>query len=878
MNFSRKGTEQKQKYIKSKKRKMAAKASFLCFKTFLVCILLFCLVGAFGAYGMVKGIIDNAPDIDSIDVAPNGFITTLYDSSGKEMQTLVGSDANRIYVTGDEIPDVVKNAFIAIEDERFYSHNGIDIHGIFRAAFSGLSSGDFDQGASTITQQLIKNQVFEGGNEVSFGEKVERKIQEQYLAIHLEQKLSKAQILEYYLNTINLGQNTLGVQSASHRYFNKDVQDLTLSEAAVIASITKNPTNYNPIKNPAENKKRRALVLDKMKELDMISETEYEEALADDVYARIQEVNDDLASDKETINSYFVDSVIDQVMEDLQTELGYSSTQAYNMIYRGGLSIYTTQNTKMQKICDSVINNPSYYPANSQYELTWRLTTVDKKGEKHNYNELMLQSYIKKQESSFDLYFTSKDDAKTYIKQYKKRVIPKGETIEAETVSYTIEPQVSFVLMNQSNGKVLAIVGGRGKKTASRTLNRATDSKRQPGSTFKVISTYLPALDSKGMTLATVHDDAPYNYPGTNTPVRNWSGSRYNGLTSMRQAIYNSMNIVTVKTLSEVTPQTAYAYLESLGFTTIVDSRTDENGKVYTDIGLPMGLGGLTDGVYNLELTAAYAAIANNGVYTEPRFYTKIVDHDGNILLKKKANSTQVMKDSTAFLLTDAMQDVVNKGTGRLVHFQNSSMPVAGKTGTTSNDYDIWFEGFTPYYTAGIWAGYDNNRKQSSTSYHKIIWRTIMEQINSGKEVKAFKMPSSITKELICTKSGKLAVSGVCPDTKYEYFASGTVPSEKCDAHVKVKVCKKSGKCASVYCPKEDVVTKVYLIKETDGKDVTADAPYILPEGFMDDVCDKHNASSSDSDKEDSDSPKNKDVLLPSVLDGSEEEKKGKEE
>lgn len=847
MNFSKKGTVDKQRLIKSVPRKYAAKAGIIFFRTFIVSLLVIAIVGSVSALGLLKGLIDNAPSIDAIDVAPSGFSTTLYDAKGNEIQKLVGSDANRIYVDLDRIPKVVEDAFIAIEDERFWEHDGIDVKGIFRAFFNGLARGDFDQGASTLTQQLLKNQIFSGGNEATFIARFERKIQEQYLAIQLEDQLSKEQILEYYLNTINLGQNTLGVQSASNRYFNKDVSELTLSEATVIAGITQNPTALNPISHPKENADKRLIILNYMKKQGYITDEQYEEAVADDVYSRIQLVNDEMYS-ASSVNSYFVDETINQVIKDLQNKLGYTETQATNLLYRGGLQIYTTQVTSMQKIVDQTLADDSLFPNNSEWALSYRLSVMSEDGEEHHYSELSLKDYFinEKHNKSFDIYFKSKKDAKKYIDEYKTYLVKDTDTIIGEATSFVIQPQVSFVLMNQYNGKVLAIAGGRGEKSGSRTLNRASSSARQPGSTFKILSTYLPALDTAGMTLATVQDDTEFYYPGSTKKVSNWDRSGYKGLTTLRQAIYNSMNVVTVKTLNDITPKVGYDYLIKLGFTTLVDNFTDNNGKVFSDIQLPTALGGLTRGVTNLELTAAFASIANSGIYTKPIFYTKIIDHSGNVLIDNTPDTKQVMKESTAWLLTNAMEDVVRIGTGTKVRFQNSTMPVSGKTGTTSNDLDLWFVGYTPYYTAGIWGGYDNNKDQSDTSYHKVIWRTIMEKIHekSKKEVKEFEKPNNIVSKKICTKCGKLAVEGLCDKAqggstvRIEYFEKGTEPTEPCDVHVKYRVCKVSGKLAGEFCPEDQVEERVYLIKKETGP--TQDTKNILPKNLENSNCNVH--------------------------------------
>jgi len=848
MNFNKKSVEEKKQRILSPTVRILSRIGVWSYRIAILCVLACIVIGTSAGFGVIKGLIDTAPSIDSIDVIPSGYPTTIYNSNKKSVQTLVGKDANRIYVKIDEIPVVVQNAFIAIEDSRFRSHSGIDIEGIFRAVIQGLLSEDFDQGASTITQQLLKNQVFNGGQETTFIGKVQRKIQEQYLAIQLETKLSKDEILEYYLNTINLGQNTLGVQAASERYFNKKVKDLTISEASVLAGITQNPSAYNPITNPEYNNQKREIVLRYMKEQGYITDEEYNTALEDDVYSRIQLVNEEQygGTNKSAVNSYFVDALIEQVLKDLKEKLGYTESQAYNALYRGGLKIYSTQNTKIQKICDKVLAEESLYPTNSEWQLSYQLSIMDNKGKEHHYNEQTLKSYFVKSNPSFDIYFKSKKEATPYIEQYREYLLKESYTITGEVINFIVQPQISFVLMDQHTGKVQAMVGGRGEKTGNRTLNRATGSLRQPGSTFKILSTYLPAFDTAGMTLATVEDDAAYNYPGTKRPISNWSGNSYQGLTPLRKAIYNSMNIITVKTLEKVTPKTGYDYLINLGFTSLVDRMTTESGQTFTDIQLPTALGGLTKGVSNLELTSGFASIANNGIYTEPTLYTKILDKDGNVLLEKNPASRQVMKDSTAYLLTSAMEDVVNIGTGRLAKFSSISMPVAGKTGTTSNDIDLWFVGYTPYYTAGIWGGYDLNKDQANTVYHKIIWNEVMEQIHKELSLKhtEFQIPSSVTTAKVCTKCGKLAVDGLC-DKAYggscmstEYFSKGTVPTETCDCHIKCNICKASGLLSNERCPLNEVASKVYLLKEETSK--TADSNLILPENLTNSVCNVH--------------------------------------
>ena len=806
MNFSRRNTVERARKLKSPATHRLNKCKVMALRVVLISLVVIAAVALSGVSGIVNGLMETAPSIDTINVIPDGYATTILNSKGKTIQTLVGKEANRQYATLDTIPKHLQNAFVAIEDERFWVHDGIDLQGIFRATFSGLSNGgEFHQGASTLTQQLLKNQVFNGGEESTFAQKLERKVQEQYLAIQLENRLTKEQILEYYLNTINLGQNTLGVQAAAKRYFDKDVSELTISESAVLAGITQNPAGYNPITHPKRNAKKRTTILSYMKDQGYITSDECEKAINDKVYARIKAVNKETTA-TQTTTSYFTDALIDQVISDMKNELGYTETQAYNALYRGGLTIYTTQDASIQKVCDKVINNPSYYPAGSTYQLSYQLTVTDSEGVAHNYNAGTMENWFaKKKKKKIPLYYTDKKKANQYIKVYKKAMSKgAGCQVEGEKIDFIIQPQVSFVVMDQTSGQVKAICGGRGEKTASRTLNRASTSLRQPGSTYKILSTYLPALDTSGMTLATQQKDEPYYYPGTKRLVKNWYRG-YRGTVTIRKAIADSMNVIAVKTLEQVTPKVAYDYLLNLGFTSLVESYTDASGKIYSDISLPMALGGLTKGVSNLELTTAFASVANGGVYNKATFYTKIVDHDGNVLLDKTpvvtktqnkkgeditvvttSSSKQVMKDSTAFLLTSAMQDVVNSGTGTAVKLRGINVPVAGKTGTSTGNKDLWFVGYTPYLTAGIWGGYDASEKQSNTTYHKAIWKAIMEKLSKKhKDEKAkFTMPSSVVSVRICTVCGKpLAENHYSSRSKKEYFAKGTVPEETCSIH-----------------------------------------------------------------------------------------------
>ena len=834
MNYGRKSTAKKEKELLSKGTMIRKKFTVIFAKTLLVCLIAFTVVGGCAGYGVYKGIVDSAPDIHDIDATPTGYLSTVLDNQGNETATLVASGSNRVYVTIDEIPLDLQHAFVAIEDARFYEHNGIDITGIVRAGITGITSGRFSQGASTITQQLLKNNVFtDWTSESSFADKMERKIQEQYLAIQLEKVEDKDWILENYLNTINLGQNTLGVQAASQRYFNKDVSELTLSECAVIAGITQNPSRYNPVSNPDANAERRTKVLNNMLDQGYIDQADYDTAMADNVYDRIQIVDSETASDN--INSYFVDALTEQVIDDLMEVKGYTETQAYKALYEGGLTIYSTQDPSIQQICDEEVNNADNYGSETKYSCSYRLTIQKADGTYQNYSEQTMLSYYQSKNSKYNIDFDSKEAVDAAIEQYKADIMEDDDTIvpNGESITYTMQPQASMTVIDQSTGEVKAIVGGRGDKTANKTLNRATDTKRQPGSTFKILSAYAPALDIGGMTLASVQDDAPYTYSNAaHTPVNNYDKS-YRGFTTIREGITYSINIVAVKTLTDIGVDIGYEYLQNFGFSTLCDSDRTQ----------ALALGGITNGVTNLELTAAYATIANGGTYTKPRFYTKILDHDGNVLIDNTPQTHTVLKETTAWLLTNAMEDVLTNGTGRPAHF--NGMPQAGKSGTTSSDRDALFAGYTPYYTCVVWGGYDDNAELSYTTYPKTLWKSVMGRIHENLDYKDFNKPDGITTATVCKKSGKLAVAGLCDSdprgsmVESEYFASGTVPKDYCDHHVRVTIDLSTGGIATDTCPEELRSSNVYI---TGGSAGTQDAPYLL----TDDLANSLNAAGSE--------------------------------
>ena len=841
MNYGQYETERRLKSLSSKTGKYTSKLVFNIFKAFFILFLFLAVAGAAVGFGMIKGIIDNAPSVDIMNIQPDRFATTVYDADGNLTETLVTSGSNRESATYEELPENLVNAFVAIEDSRFWTHDGIDLRSIARAV-KGVVSDDYSGGGSTITQQLIKNNIFSGGMETSWGARIERKLQEQYLAVQLEKNSglnkeeTKKTIITNYLNTINLGSNTLGVKVAARRYFNKEVSDLTLAECTVLASITSNPSRYNPITNPENNNTRRQIVLQNMVDQNYISKQDMENALSDDVYDRIQNVN---TATKETNShySYFTDELIEQVTEALMKKLGYTESQASNLVYSGGLKIYTTQDPKIQAIVDEEVNDPGNYTV-AKYSVEYRLSVNHADGTTQHYSEENLRAYRKNTlgDTSFEGLYNSKEEVQADIDRYKEWLLKDGDDVIAERQNLILQPQASFFIMDQHTGEVKALSGGRGEKTASRTLNRATNVYRQPGSSFKVLTAFAPAIDTCGATLSTVYYDAPYTV-GQKT-FRNWYAKKgYMGYSTIRDGIVYSMNIVAVRCMMEtVTPQLGVEYARNFGITSLTE----------TDYNAATALGGITKGVSNLELTGAYAAIANGGIYTKPVFFTKILDHDGKLLIDNEPETHRVLKDSTAFLLTDAMEDSMQANrifasSGVSVSSTSTraalpNMSAAGKSGTTSNNNDIWFIGYTPYYTAGVWGGCDENQKLTAqnggTSFHKDIWRKIMTRVHEGLSDPGFTVPDSIETAEICRKSGKLAIPGVCShdprgDAVYtEYFAKGTVPTEMCNTHVLTTVCSVTGLLPGPNCPKTSHV-RIALPADEEGE--TDDSKYAMP-------------------------------------------------
>lgn len=738
--------------------------------------------------GTCLGYLKSADAITPNQLELTKLTSFIYDKDGAEMAQIKGSE-NRVVVVHSEIPDNMRNAFIAIEDKNFYNHGGVDGKRFIKAAVSYIINfGDASFGGSTITQQLVKNIT---GNQDST---IKRKVQEAWQAIQLERSLSKEQILDNYMNRITTGSGCYGVQAAAKKFFNKDVKDLSLAECASIAGVTKSPGSYDPTlseNNKKRNKERQETILKEMLTQGKITQNEYNEAKAEEL--KIYKHNNDENVTHSNVQSYFVDYVLTQVQKDLMEKYNISSDAANIKIYNSGLKIYTTQDTKIQKVMNEEFTNIENFPVNK------KISNPD------------------------------------------------------------MQAQSAMLVLDPTNGQIRGMYGAYGYKKANFTLNRATSMKRQPGSSFKPIAVYGPAIDLGLITPATVVDDVPIyldpQHPTTPYPKNSESGFR--GLSTIRTGIKSSINVVAAKVFMDyLGAEKSISYLKKVNI--------DRSKEGYVS----MALGGLNEGVNPLLMAAAYVPFDNNGVYLEPISYTKVTDESGNVILDKTQTQKKniVYKETTAFLMTSMMRDVVTNGTaasGGLGTVKNSAgkiIPTAGKTGTTNDNYDKWFVGFSPYYVGATWYGYNNPKSLKSSEYSQSlkIWNKVMNRIHADLEVTDFKQPEGIVKKSICIYSGKLPGKYCSQDPRgnairTEYFARGTEPTETCDVHVLAKV---DTTCTDIYgrpllanqhCPASAVAERVfiqrpipYLPKDPSLVSRIADWKYELPQG---EYCTKHSAS-----------------------------------
>lgn len=820
MNYSQDANHRRRNTKRRKRKKKKATIGIIILRIIVVLAVVGCFAVGGAFIGAYTGIIESAPALSSIDVTPESYTSIIYDENGNEIDTLHGEE-NREYVKLSQIPLDLQQAVIAIEDERFYEHNGIDIKGMFRALFVNIKNMEFSQGASTITQQLMKNEALNPEKKLS------RKIQEQYLAVSYEKeltkklgskKLAKDYILELYLNTISLNHGLNGVQAAAKFYFGKDVSELSLAQCASIAGITKNPSAYSPLSHPDQNRERMLLVLDKMLSLGYITQAEYDEACAEDVASEVIGIND-TNEGTESYHSYFVDSVIVELANQLMEETpGLTKQQAYNLIYSGGLQIYTTIDTSIQNQMEESFANDSLFPPKcSTLTASYTISVSDDTtGEQENiYREQIVANY---------------EEAEAFAQSVKDEVLSQGKTMILDKLNVAKSLQSAMVIIDYHTGHVKGIIGGR-EKTGDLVFNRATQALRQPGSCFKILASYAPAIDQGIVMPGTGIRDEYFEYNGW--VPKNWYSSGYRGMCTVREGVEDSLNILAAKVIVMVGVDTALDYLENFGFTTLV---TEPNEDGLSDRGPAISLGGITNGVSVLELTAAYSAIANGGEYIKPVFYTKVLDHDGNVLIDNTTpESHRVIKETTAYMLTDMMKGVITRGTGTLARFTNISMSEAGKTGTTSDDKDLVFVGYTPYYCAGIWMGYDNPKKiEYDKSYHLLLWKDIMEKIHQGLSDPCFTKPAGLTTSSICSASGK-SPSDLCSQDYYgNTIASDICAAEyvnntgTCDMHKQFTVCSETGKLPGPNCK---TMTVVLAVEGEEGSYEIKNAPSETPEG-----------------------------------------------
>lgn len=560
----------------------------------------------------------------------------VYDTNGNLIALLRNQGKNIIYLTSDEIPQQVKDAFVSVEDKRFYKHHGFDPFAILRAAQSLVVKNSITQGGSTITQQLARN-IY-----LTHTVKWERKVEEIFIAMALEDKYSKEEILEFYINNIYFSNGYYGIQAASRGYFGKDVSELTLSESAFLCAIPNSPGSYDPLKHKENTLKRRDLILRNMYEDGIISEMEYDHALAETITLN---PSSSPSFSRTWAHTYIYECAARALME----ATGQDYDTCKENLYTGGYRVYTSIDMDTQQLLQDTIDE-----------------------ELADYNTM--------------------------------------------NTNGTYALQSSAVCIDNSTGLVTAIVGGRTQEGISTDYNRAYLSFRQPGSSIKPLIVYAPALERGYSASSTVIDSKEADGPSN-------SGNSYSGSISLRTAVEKSKNTVAYKLFRELTPEVGLSYLLDMNFSSIEE-------KDYT---LSAALGGLTTGASSLEMTAGYATLANEGVYRLPTCVTRITDMDGNLIVEPDRDEHQVYESSAAREMTNILEGVLTRGTARGKGIPG--MPCAGKTGTTNDNIDGWFVGYSGYYTTGIWVGFDSPRGVSAlagSTYPVSIWNTFMTALHDG--------------------------------------------------------------------------------------------------------------------------------------------------
>lgn len=594
-----------------------------------------------------------------------------------------------------EMPKHLSNAFIAIEDKRFFDHNGVDFLRTGKATLNYIFGKDKSSyGGSTITQQLIKNLT--GDNEST----PKRKIEEILRALNLETRLNKNEILEAYLNVVYLSNNSYGVRAGAKMYFNKELEDLTLAECASLAAIVKSPTKYNPYSSLNNNLQRQKIVLKEMLNQNMISQEEYYKALEQRL-----EINDNINNETNSgIFSWYTESLINDVATDLAKKEGISFDEARRQLLRGGYNIYSTINPKLQQTLENVYAS------------------------------------------------------------YAKYILP-------ENGKY---PESACVIIDPKTSDVLAIVGGKGKKSANMIFNRATQAKRPPGSTIKPLSAYAPSIDKDLVNYSTIIDDSPLKIDNNEAWPKN-SPNKYRGNVPLYFAVERSLNTVAAKVVERLGIRNSIKFLDSLSIN--IDKK-DENLS-------SLALGQLTSGETLLNMTNAYSIFANGGYISKPKTYLYVTDNYGNVVLSNETAHKRVISLETSQIMTKMLQNVIKQGTGKSVRITNENIDIAGKTGTSSNNEDRWFIGYTPDYVCGIWTGFDTPKPINSSNPSCSLFNAIFEKIYDNQdETSKFLLSDIIYEEEICIESGKKANEECKKDEKSVlgyYKASDKL--DYCDIH-----------------------------------------------------------------------------------------------
>ena len=627
--------------------------------------------------------------------------STVLDIDGEKIAS-IGNERIFQNVKFEDIPDNLKNAYIAIEDQRYYKHFGIDIKRTVAAIGSYvIHLGNSSFGGSSITQQLVKNLTGNNSNNVS------RKMEEWLKAIQLEMFLSKEEILETYFNIIYTGPNIYGVQKASEYYFSKNVQDLSLTECAYIAGINISPNSFNPFDekdNSEKISKRVKVVLNKMKELKYITDEEYSVAITE-VENGITFKQTKLEAEGSNNYSYQIDAMLDEIIKDLSSTRKISTSFAENYLSLSGLTIQSTQKTSIQEATEKEL------------------------------------------------------EKKTYAIQSKNQK--------------DVTSQSAMIIVDHSNGQVLACVGGLGEKT-SRGLNRATSSTRQTGSAGKPISVLVPGFCENVITGASVFVDIETTFDdGTEEGYTPTDYNGFQGAITLRRSVESSQNIPFVKIMEKITPSTSIKYMRRMGITSL--TKVDDN--------LNLALGGLDKGISPLELAGAYSTIANDGTYIEPTFYIDIKNSNGKTIITSSQNTQKVFNKDIAYIIKELLTQPVKGTYGTATYCSIPNIETSAKTGTTNENYDRWLCGFTPYYTAVTWFGFDQNETINFNGKNPagIIWANVMKNIHKDLEIKNFEKPTTVQEATICPTSGKVA-NAKCTNTYTEYFIRGTIP-ETCNVH-----------------------------------------------------------------------------------------------